>query len=193
MFDKHMGENGMAIRYTTTILAALAVSLLLVLGSFILSPEKADAASGGYVKTCTGGKIFLKAPELRSLQLHNQARRDRGLRTLCIHPALQKAARAHSADMINKDYFSHTSKDGRTAGQRLRQAGYNWRTYGENIAWGSGSRGAADPIFKSWMNSSGHRANILNGKFREVGIGIAVGNYKGYNNTTMWTADFGTR
>ena len=97
------------------------------------------------MRGCTGTEIVLDANEKRMLNLHNlhnQMRASKGLRTLCVHPALQKAAEAHSQDMIDKDCFSHTSKDGRSPGTRLKQAGYNRRTYGENIAWGSGTLGA---------------------------------------------------
>ena len=99
---------------------------------------------------------------------------------LCVHPALQRAARAHSRDMIRSDYFEHGS-----VGPRLKRAGYAWRTYGENIAWGSGSRGSAGSIFKGRMNSSGHRHNVLNGRLREVGIGAVTGNYEGRGGVTM--------
>ena len=53
--------------------------------------------------------------------------------------------------------------------------------------------GSPDAIFEFWMNSSGHKANILNGRFEEIGVGAASGTYKGYPNATMWTADFGAR
>ncbi len=178
----------MALKYSIVGFAALALALVAAVGMSALKPEKAGAASTVTVRTCTGGSIALKANEKRSLDLHNNARKSRGLRALCVHPALQRAARTHSADMINRDYFSHGS-----VGTRLKRHGYDWRVYGENIAWGSGSRGSADSIFKGWMNSSGHRRNILDGRFREVGIGAVTGNYKGHSGVTMWTADFGTR
>jgi uncharacterized protein YkwD len=64
----------------------------------------------------------------RSTQMHNQARKDRDHRALCVHPTLQKAARAHSKDMIERDYFSHDTK-GRNedACERIRRYGYAWR------------------------------------------------------------------
>jgi uncharacterized protein YkwD len=96
------------------------------------------------------------------LDLHNRKRASRGLPRLCVHPKLQKAARAHSVEMIRRDYFSHNTK-GRNEGpcQRLRRYGYHLRLCGENIAWGSGKKGSPNSRFQAWMNSPGHRANIL--------------------------------
>jgi uncharacterized protein YkwD len=158
--------------------AALSVSAL--------EPKKAEAASA--VRTCGGGKIKLNAKEERTLRLHNRTRKSHGLRRLCVHPKLTKAARAHSADMIRKDYFGHGN-----TGRRLKRYGYNWRIYGENIAGGSGRYGRPSNVFKRWMNSRGHRANILERRFREIGIGTATGTYKGTRGYTMYTVDFGRR
>jgi uncharacterized protein YkwD len=177
------------MKYLAAVLTALFLASATAVGISTVDPQPAQAAaSGGYVKKCGGGKIFLKSKEKRSFYLHNNARKNRGLKPLCVHPKLQKAARAHSRDMIKRDYFAHGN-----VGKRLRNFGYNWSTYGENIAWGQYKRGKADPIFKAWMNSDGHRKNILNGKFREVGIGIYYGNFQGHKGVTMWTADFGAR
>jgi uncharacterized protein YkwD len=104
-----------------------------------------------------------------------------------------RAAEAHSKDMIQRDYFSHNTK-GRNedACERVRRYGYNWQVCAENIAWGPGALGRPDPIFDDWMNSSGHRSNILNRKYREIGIGAYRGSFKGTIGT-MWTVDFGDR
>jgi uncharacterized protein YkwD len=143
---------------------------------------------------CTGTTIVLTADEKRTLDLHNQKRAASGLPQFCVHPALTAAARAHSQDMLAKGYFSHTSLDGRTFVTRVVNAGYTgWRALAENIAWGSGYYGAPDYIFNSWMNSAGHKANILNGTLREIGIGVAAGTFKTYTGARMYTVDFGTR
>ncbi len=128
------------------------------------------------------------------LVLHNRKLANRGLPRLCIHPALVKAARAHSRDMVRRDYFSHFTT-GRNDGpcERISRYGYHWHQCGENIAWGSGTSGSPRKIFKLWMNSSGHRANILNREFREVRIGAAGGTFGGHRSVTMWTVDFGDR
>ena len=142
--------------------------------------------------TCDGGTIELNSTEERILDLHNQVRADNGLSPLCVNPILTDAARAHSQDMLDEGYFSHTSPDGETYPARLERFGYTSTGYGdyavgENIGEGSGSLGEPDAIFEKWMNSSDHRDNILSEGFQEIGIGARVGN------VTMYTVDFGTR
>lgn len=95
---------------------------------------------------------------------------------------LRAAARAHSADMAANDYFSHTGQDGSSPWDRARRAGYT-EASGENIAYGY--RTAAD-VMRGWMNSPGHRANILNCSSRATGVGLA---YQG--STAYWTQLFG--
>jgi uncharacterized protein YkwD len=167
-------------------------------GVTALASPPAEAASKGYVKKCGGGKIFLNAKERTSFFMHNNIRRNNNLKTFCVNPALQRAARVHSKDMIRRDYFSHTTKGKYTFDRRLKRFGYTARgfryyTTGENIAYGSGTKGSPRSIMRAWMKSRGHRHNILNGKFREIGIGTYTGKYKSYRGVTMYTADFGTR
>lgn len=186
----------MSLRYVSVIVVAAILAMVVVLGVLTVQPREADAAAT--VSTCTGGTITLTDAEKRSLDLHNRTRTSKGLSKFCVHPTLQKAARAHSQDMINKDYFSHTSPSGETSSARLKRFGYKplpgrYWTVGENIAYNSSTGTAsADKVHSQWMNSTGHRANILNRKFKQIGIGAVHGNFKG-NNVTMWTADFGAR
>jgi len=140
------------------------------------------------VAACGGGNVDLSAEGKKMLDLHNKTRAERGLPKFCVHPGLQKAARAHSKEMIAKDRFAHGN-----VGQRLRKVGYRWSTYGENIAGGSGPYRTPENRFEAWMNSSGQRANILNKNFREISTGAHTGTHKSYSNWTMWTADFGDR
>jgi|SRR5215210_2196796 len=182
----------MVSRHAVIVVAAVVVAAFGAVLVSAVESKKAEAAS--VVRTCGGGKIRLNAKEERILHLHNQARKSRGIRALCVHPALTKAARAHSADMIRRDYFSHNTKGkGENACERMRRYGYRWRACGENIAWGAGSRGSPEKIFRGWMDSRVHRSNILAKKFREVGIGTATGAYKGTKGATMYTVDFGRR
>jgi uncharacterized protein YkwD len=125
--------------------------------------------------------------------LHNETRADYGLEPLCIDPVLTRAARSHSKEMIEKDYFSHYSYDGEGVGSRLRRFGYDWSVCGENIAGGYGSPGEPDSIFELWINSTHHRANILDGRFQQVGVGTYTGSYKGMEGYTMYTVDFGSQ
>jgi uncharacterized protein YkwD len=176
----------MILRYATVVFVATVLATVAAISVSAIESREAEATDT--VRTCGGGKIRLNAKEVRTLKLHNQARKNRGIRRLCVHPKLTKAARAHSTDMIRKDYFRHGN-----VGRRLKRFDYNWRTYGENIAGGSGRYGRPANVFKRWMKSRGHRANILKKGFREVGIGTATGTFKGRKGYTMYTVNFGTR
>ncbi|MBT2489499.1 sigma-70 family RNA polymerase sigma factor [Streptomyces sp. ISL-96] len=101
--------------------------------------------------------------------LVNTERADNGCGPVSQNSRLNTAAQRHSADMAARDFFDHTNPDGAGPGERITAAGYAWSTYGENIAMGQ--RTPAQ-VMESWMNSSGHRANILNCSFKEIGIGI---------------------
>ncbi len=186
------------MRHLAIIVASIFLAAVVAVGVSTVNPPVAEAASGGYVKKCGGGKIFLNAKERTTFYLHNKVRRNHNLKVFCVHPALQKAARAHSKDMIQRDYFSHNTKGKYTFAQRLKRFGYTSKGYryyttGENIAYGSGSYSTPKSRMDSWMKSPGHRRNILNGKFREIGVGTYTGTYKGNKGVTMYTADFGTR
>lgn len=117
----------------------------------------------------------------RILDLVNSARAQAGLPPLQMNAALQAAAQEHSEDMLQNNYFDHTSRDGLSPMQRMQSAGYNGTSYGENIAEGQQS---PEKVMNDWMNSPEHRQNILSPNYGEIGIGIA-GN--------VWTQDFGGR
>jgi uncharacterized protein YkwD len=108
------------------------------------------------------------------------AERDRhGLRPLRLNKRLSRAARRHARDMARRKYFAHDSLNGSSFVDRIRRTGYlhgarSWWV-GENLAWGTQDRSAPRAITKMWMNSPGHRANILSPSFREVGIGLSLG------------------
>lgn len=94
---------------------------------------------------------------------------------------LEKAAYKHSNDMFRKNYFSHTGSDGTSSGQRISNAGYTWKFYGENIAQGYLTE---KEVIEGWLKSPGHCTNIMNKNFKEMGVARA-GDY--------WTQDFGSR
>ncbi len=175
-------------------------ALVAVLAAMVVSatqPQEANATTVG-VTTCSGTTIQLTTDEKRTLDLHNQTRVANGLPRLCVHPALTNAARSHSQEMLTKGYFSHNSSNGDTIEVRLKRFGYTSSGYsfwkvGENIYWGSGTSASPDSAFKWWMNSAGHKANILNRDFREVGIGVKTGTFKGYAGAKVYTVDFGVR
>ena len=91
------------------------------------------------------------------------------------HTRLTKAAKGHAGDMVSRDYFSHDTIDGSDFATRIHRAGYRGLTLGEDLAWGSGTLGTARAIVRAWMHSQGHRANILNRKYREMGVGVSLG------------------
>ena len=110
------------------------------------------------------------ATEQAELALTNAARATDGDRPLRCDPAMTAVARAHSQDMCDRSYFSHTNLDGLSPFQRMSAAGVSYSTAGENIAQGQRT---PDEVHTAWMNSSGHRMYILNGAFGRIGIGLA--------------------
>jgi uncharacterized protein YkwD len=189
---KHKKRSSNAIQRAAILVISVLVAVFAAVGVSATEPVVAQTEGGGYVKKCGGGQIFLNAQEKETFALHNQIRRNRGIRALCVHPILQKAARAHSKDMIERDYFSHNTKGrNETFFERLQRYGYRYRKVGENIAYGSGSFGEPRSIMDAWMNSPDHRRNILNNDFRQIGIGTHTGTWQGHSEVTMYTADFG--
>lgn len=121
------------------------------------------------------------ATENQVVSLTNQARAKKGCRPLTHDPKLHAAAERHSADMAARDYFDHDSKDGRTPGDRISTAGFApVSTWGENIAMGQPTAAA---VVRAWLDSPGHRANIMNCSFTHIGVGQST---KG----PYWTQDF---
>ena len=100
----------------------------------------------------------------------NQQRIDNDLPSLVLNTKLNSAAQAKANDMVDKDYWSHTSPDGRLPWSFISAAGYSYSTAGENLAYGALT---SSQTVDAWMNSPGHRANILNNTFSEVGFGYA--------------------
>ena len=112
--------------------------------------------------------------EREVVRLVNIERRKNGLSELKYNWQLCRVARYKSEDMRDKGYFSHTSPTYGSPFQMIKNFGISYRTAGENIAKGQTS---PEAVVKAWMNSSGHRANILNPSFTEIGVGYASGNY----------------
>ena len=134
------------------------------------------------------------------LCLHNRERARHGLPQLRENPQLRRAAERHTDNMVSERFFDHTSPSGSTMVDRIRRTGYTKRArswaLGENIAWGSGSLATAAQIHRSWMHSPGHRANILQRSFREIGIGIETGlpvRLSAAQSGATYTTDFGFR
>ena len=131
------------------------------------------------------------------LELINAERAKAGAQPLAFDGDLNEASEGHSQWMIGTDTFSHTGSGGSTAGQRMTAAGYaftgSW-AWGENIAYATtrSPAGLQDEVLllhTNLMNSSGHRANILNDNYREVGLGFETGDYGGRDSAFV-TEDF---
>jgi Ca2+-binding RTX toxin-like protein len=127
------------------------------------------------------------------LELINADRIKAGAQPLAFDDNLNTAAENHSLWMIDTEIFSHTGINGSNAGTRMKDAGYifsgSW-SWGENIAWSStrSPSGFQDEVLRlhtNLMNSSGHRANILNNNFKELGVGFEVGQFKGFNSAVV--------
>jgi len=108
--------------------------------------------------------------ELR--RLVNAEREKAGVASLGEDPALEAAARAHAEDMAAREYFSHDDPEGKSFVDRFRLAGVRFRAGAENIAWGQRS---SSEVLRAWMASDGHRANLLNARYRRLGLGYAEG------------------
>lgn len=119
------------------------------------------------------------------VRLTNRERTSRGLGALSRDVRLDRAAHVHSADMAARNFFAHESPSGTQAWDRAVAAGYSYRMVAENIA--AGQRTAAE-VVEGWMNSPGHRANILKGELTQIGVGCVRGGEYG----TYWTQVFGT-
>ncbi len=120
------------------------------------------------------------------IRFTNKRRRQHGLSRLKADPQLNLAAQGHADDMDRVGrYLGHQSSDGRDFQDRIDEAGYDWRSIRENVA--SGQR-SARAVVRSWMNSPGHRKNILSDDISEIGIGFAVDDATG---STYWIQKFG--
>lgn len=164
---------------------------LLLLAAFAPSPGSATS------RGTTGPVAQVQTALLAQI---NGFRAAHGLVPLKINGALVGAADRHSAQMARLGFFSHNSANGQSFSQRIAQAysprGFRSWTVGENLVWGGPDIGAAR-AFRLWLASAPHRANLLNPRWREIGLGAvhstsAPGVYGG-GAATIVTADFGAR
>jgi uncharacterized protein YkwD len=142
----------------------------------------------------TGSEVKLSADEKALVELANKARAEEKLPPLKVNALLCKAARQHTINMGKQEKMSH-ELDGKKVGQRVAEVGYDYRKVGENLAMSKPKTDADDPppapadIHKMWMESKGHRANILEPKYREIGINMGI-SAKG---TYYYTVVFGVQ
>ncbi len=129
--------------------------------------------------------------------LHNQIRAEHGLSTLRNAARLRRAAVGHSRDMVSDTYFEHTTPAGVTMVDRIMRARYvredqGW-LLGENLAWGTGSLATPRGAVEAWMDSPGHRSNILKRGYRDIGVGVVLGVPVSDADGATYTVDFGVR
>jgi uncharacterized protein YkwD len=124
--------------------------------------------------------------ERQVIALTNQERTANGCGALTEHATLTRAARGHTEDMAARNEMTHYGANGSDAGDRVKQAGYPARQWAENIAYGQAT---PQEVVDAWMDSSGHRANILDCRLTEIGVGHVVDEH----GVPYWTQDFGDR
>ncbi|MFA4998831.1 MAG: CAP domain-containing protein [Candidatus Paceibacterota bacterium] len=116
------------------------------------------------------------------IEFTNQEREGLGLSVLEENSKLDQAAYQKAMDMINNDYFSHYSPSGISPWYWFKQAGYNYRIAGENLAIGFVD---SEEVFRAWLNSPSHKANLVNNKFNETGMAVLEGNFNGAKTTVV--------
>ena len=149
---------------------------------------------------CTSTDVMPTAENLEVVRaailcLHNQIRADRNLPLLRENARLRRAAAEHSSDMVSRGFFEHTTPNGVTMVDRIMATRYasprvGW-AFGENLAWGTGSLATPRSIMKAWMDSPGHRANVVKRAYREIGVGVVTGVPSDRGAGATYTADFG--
>ena len=147
-----------------------------------------------------------EAAELSEFQLEasitcliNERRTDNGIGRVRDNARLRHAALNHSQSMVSQGFFSHDSPNGRSFVDRIESAGYmrgarSWLV-GENLVWGSGELSTPANLVKAWMESPAHRANLLRGRFKEIGVGVQRGtpSNAGENNGVVVSSEYGFR
>jgi len=182
--------------------ATAATCALPVVPAFAAHHSGASSSVARAAASCADANLVPSSTNLAriataTLCLINQQRTAAHLVALRANAALNTAAAQHSSDMVAKNYFDHVSPSGSTPRSRMTAVGYvrpntSW-SIGENIAAATGSLATPASMVSMWMNSSGHRANILNPKFRDSGIGATatVPRVVGTGSGGTYTQDFG--
>lgn len=147
----------------------------------------------------TPSQLTVKEARSSVTCLINKRRKHNGLRKVTLDVRLVRAAQRHSTAMDRQNFFDHDSPGGSDPISRIQRSGYlsgasSWAV-GENIRWGSGSLGTPRVAVREWMNSPSHRHIMLSGRYRHVGVGVAIGSPGGghENDAAIYTADFGFR
>ena len=146
--------------------------------------ERSSAPSGGGTAATKATATTALSAELQKVvTLVNQERAKAGCKALTVNAKLNLAAQRHSQDQADHKKMDHNGSDGSEPKDRVERAGYSWSMVGENVAWGYQS---AAEVMDGWMKSEGHRKNILNCGYTQIGMGLAR------SNGPYWTQVFGT-
>src|SRR4051794_10783101 len=158
------------------------------------------APAAAHADDCAGADVVPAADNAAvvgqaTLCLLNQQRAANGIGPLAENAALSTASTGYSQRMVAQGFFGHESPDGGTLVQRLTDAGYlgdddAW-VVGENIGWGQASLATARSMVTAWMNSPGHRENLLSADYTQVGLGLALGTPTDQTWGATYTTDFG--
>jgi uncharacterized protein YkwD len=159
------------------------------------------APATAHADDCAGADVVPAADNVTlvgqaTLCLLNQQRAANGIGPLVENAALSTASAGYSQRMVAQGFFDHESPDGGTLVDRLTAVGYlggddAW-VVGENIGWGQASLASPGSMVAAWMNSPGHRANLLSADFNQVGLGLALGTPTDPTWGATYTTDFGT-
>jgi uncharacterized protein YkwD len=163
----------------------------LVAASFsCAAPAAASACQGADDEPTT---VAVDVSANATFCLINEQRTRHGLRAFRRNSRLDLASTRQARSMAARNFFEHGNFVGRIRSSHYLQGARAW-SVGENIAWGSGVLSSPTEIVDAWMHSPGHRANILNRRFREIGIGVARGTpSRGYDDGATYATDFGAR
>lgn len=185
---------------TSGLLLGFAAATVLLIGS-------ADAAANPPARrsadaVCPDTALLPTQENLEQISaavrcLHNRLRAQRGLPLLKDNAKLRKAALQHSAAMIRDGYFDHTAPDGDTFVVRILRTGYVRRydgwTLGENLAKGTGELATPARVMQAWLNSPGHKGNVVGRAYRDIGIGIRLGVPGDPSAGATFTVEFGVK
>jgi uncharacterized protein YkwD len=177
-------------------LFVLAACALIALQSIAhAAPRRARKAecAGAHLVPAPGNLAAIRAAVLC---LHNRTRAARGLPRLDPNPRLRDAASRHSDQMVAGGFFSHVTPDGDDIGDRIGRTGYGGNgaySLAENLGAGTGELSTPAEIHQAWMESPGHRANLLRRDLRDIGIGVALGMPGAGADGATYTVDFGVR
>jgi uncharacterized protein YkwD len=161
------------------------------LAAALVAPS--SALAGGCANAdANPNDMSVTAAQQATLCLLNQQRRQHGIRAFKDNSRLDRASQRYAAVMSKRNIFDHGDFVGRIKAARYLKGARGY-TVGENIAWGSWDYATPANIVDGWMHSPGHRANILNARFHEIGLGVARGApVGGQDRAGTYVTDFGT-